>query len=187
MQVILDEPIDQPKITNVKYGGFWLRFAALIIDGIVLAPLTFGVMWFNVTDWKSIPVMAATTIISIIYKPYMEYAFGATLGKMAVRLKVVTLSYDKAEFGTIVLRNIFNIIPSLISLVVSFQMYNDAGFAAIESYTQYTAFSQQFTTLQFVTIASGLLTIAEAIMVGIDDRKRSLHDRIAGTYVIERP
>lgn len=187
MEGILDQlPVEQNRNT-VKYGGFWVRLGALLIDGLVLAPLSFGVAYFNMTNWKSVPVLVVLSLLGLAYKPLMENTYGATLGKMALRLQVVDLNFEKATFGTILLRNIFNIIPGLFSLFLSVQIYTDPDFQSISGFAEFAQFSQSYGSNQLMSSANGLLMIVEAIMIGVDEQKRSLHDRIAGTYVIEKP
>jgi uncharacterized RDD family membrane protein YckC len=187
MQVTLDESVIERKTINVKYAGFWLRLGALFLDGLIMAPITFGLTFYNIFSWKSGAVMLLASLISVAYKPFMEASYGATLGKMVLKLKVTDLDFKQADVQTILLRNIFYIVPSVLIAFLSLGMYSDPDFGTISTYGEYTAFSQQFVATQFVSICSGLLTIVEAIMIGVDDQCRSLHDRIAGTYVIEKP
>jgi len=187
MQVILDEPMGQQNSSAVKYGTFWLRFAALLVDGIILAPISFGVTYFNITSWKSASVMLVITMIGISYKPFMEFNYGATLGKMALKLKVTDLQFQQPNLQTILLRNVFHIVPTLITSVLSIGMYTDPDFEMVTGYMEFVTFSQQFAATQLVSTISGLITLIDAIMLAVDDQKRSLHDRIAGTLVIEKP
>ena len=186
MQVNLDESL-LPNSTAVRYGGFWARFGALIVDGLVLAPVTFGVTYFNIISWKSTPLMVIVALLQIAYKPWMEATYGATLGKMVVRLQVVDLSFGKADLKAVLLRNIFNIIPTLITLIFSIQMYADPEFQDITGYMEFATFSQQYSSNQFASMLTFLLALIDAIMLATDEQKRSLHDRIGGTYVIEKP
>jgi uncharacterized RDD family membrane protein YckC len=79
----------------VAYAGFWKRFAALIIDSIVvstatgiLTAVTFGVAWF-----------------SIFFLPWVYEAMmlssekQATLGKMVLGIAVTDLNGGRISFG----------------------------------------------------------------------------------------
>lgn len=81
MAGILDETLIPQDNVQVKYGGFWPRLGALVLDGIILAPITFGITYYNISTWKSIPLLALISIIGVAYKPVMEHMYGATLGK----------------------------------------------------------------------------------------------------------
>ena len=187
MQVILDEQSVEQNSSTVKYGGFWVRFLAVLLDGLILAPITFGIGYFNVITWKSVPVLILVTLAGLAYKPVMEYLYGSTLGKMALRLQVVSISFGKADVKAILLRNIFNIVPGLISLIISVQIYSDPGFEDISGFQDFSMFVNQFQASQTMNFVNFALMFIDSIMLGIDEQKRSLHDRIAGTYVIEKP
>jgi uncharacterized RDD family membrane protein YckC len=186
MEEVLDQSFVQPERSAVKYGGFWQRFGALFIDGLILAPISMGLNYFNIITWKSPMILVAITIIAIGYKPFMEYSYGATWGKMALKLKVTNLEFEKADLQAILMRNIFHIVPQLISLVFSIGMYTDPDFQSVTGFMEFSTFSEQFTTLQYINYASGLLTIVDAIMLAADSQKRSLHDRIGGTFVLDQ-
>jgi uncharacterized RDD family membrane protein YckC len=188
MEDILDQLPTNQATGNVKYGGFWSRFGALFLDGLILAPITFGLTYMNVSSWKSTMLMILISIVGIGYKPFMEFTYGATWGKMALKLKVTNANFGKADLTEILFRNIFHILPQLIVLLVSIStVYNDPDFESVSGWTDYAGFLEKFAVLKYINYTSGLITIAEAIMVATDDQKRSLHDRIAKTFVIEQP
>jgi len=186
MQVILDQqPIEQNSST-VKYAGFWIRFVAVLLDGLILAPITIGFGYFNMISLKSIPLLVLLTIVGLAYKPVMEHMYGATLAKMAFKLKVVGSDFQQASLNTILLRNIFNILPGLVSLIFSIQMFTDPEFLDVTGFQDFAIYSNQIQSSQAMSIINFSLMFIDSIMLGIDEQKRSLHDRIAGTYVIEK-
>jgi uncharacterized RDD family membrane protein YckC len=191
MEEILDLPdqpmFDQNEARKVKYAGFWPRFGALFVDGIILAPITFGVTYLNISSTKSSLLLLLMTLVSIGYKPFLEYMYGATWGKMALKLKVTNADFEKAELKEILLRNVFNIIPALITLLYTLAVvYSNPDFESVSGWMDYTRFLQQFKVLQYINYISGSISIIDGIMLIADDQKRSLHDRIAKTFVIEQ-
>ena len=86
----------------------------------------------------------------------------------------------------ILLRNIFNIIPSLIQLFFTIQIYNDADFENITGFTEYSMFTQQDVGLQATNMITGVIVIVDAMVLIGDKNIRSLHDKIGGTCVIHR-
>lgn len=183
---VLDESQVHLNQNEVAYGGFWTRLGALLVDAVVLAPVTLCVLYFNIISWKSPAILVVLTLVSLAYKPFCEFFYGATLGKMALRLKVVNLQLEKANLQEILLRNIFHIVPSLVSLFLTIDIYNEPEFTEITGFMEYTMFTQQFVVLQSISTVSGLITLVDGIVLLADKQKRSLHDRIGKTYVIER-
>ena len=185
----MDEILDQPLIEtnqNITYGGFWSRLGALIIDGIVLAPISFGVLFFNITHWKNSLVLILATLVNTGYKPLMEFFCGATLGKMSFDLKVVNLKYDKASLSEILLRNVFHIVPSLVSLIITVGIYELPEFESVSGYGDYSELMSGFAFLQMINYLGAAIIVVDAIVLLADPYKRSLHDKIGRTYVIRK-
>jgi uncharacterized RDD family membrane protein YckC len=92
-------------VGQVAYGGFWIRFVAYIIDAIVLTIVggvlasIFGVSWE--TDWEHYdPTFnLVSLVIGWLYFALLESSErGATLGKMALGLRVVTGHGQRLSF-----------------------------------------------------------------------------------------
>ena len=92
------------------YAGFWIRFGAKFLDNIILQVVGFGlglVCGLVIRDAFIAPLVAgiAGFAVNIAYNTYFIGKFGATPGKMAAKLRVVTpeggpISYGKA-FGRV--------------------------------------------------------------------------------------
>ncbi|MCX6231582.1 MAG: RDD family protein [Bacteroidetes bacterium] len=115
--------LDQEKKT-VQYAGFWLRFVAIIIDGFIIGiaesiisiPLFmmigFTAFKFNpdsVSDADKIAALGAifglalvfsliATVLQWLYFALMESYKGATIGKMAMGLKVTDMEGNQITF-----------------------------------------------------------------------------------------
>lgn len=93
-------PAGQP----IGYGGFWLRVVAYLIDGIllgiasgVIGAATGGGMYD--IDHPNYPGSGASIVIAWLYFALMESSErGATVGKMAVGLRVVTDQGQRLSF-----------------------------------------------------------------------------------------
>jgi uncharacterized RDD family membrane protein YckC len=121
----------------MRYAGFWIRFLAYIIDGVILLGINLILLL----------VAAATgswlgTVIGVIYYIGFWAWQGQTPGKMVVGIKVIQVDGSPIGFGRAVLRYIGYWVSAIIILI---------GF----------------------------------IMIGFDDRKQGLHDKIAGTLVVK--
>jgi len=89
------------------YAGFWMRFIASVIDGITAAARASDVDMENEGAGLMIALlstyfisMLAVVIAGWLYFALMESsARGATLGKMALGLRVTTLGGDRIGFG----------------------------------------------------------------------------------------
>lgn len=187
MENIIDENLVESNFTaeNVQYGGFWKRALAMIIDGTLVLIVNFGILSINLMTIKNVPLIIAVSLILMIYKPYMEYKYGATLGKMALKLKVVNYSFNQLSVKEVLLRDSINIVLGIISIVASISMFSILDLNAINGIQEYFVESgkvgKDIVKINYIIYPVYLL---EIILLLTDKFKRTLHDRIASTYVI---
>ena len=93
--------------TQVAYGGFWIRLVAYIIDAILISLVfgvvtsIFGIRYVDMDDLSHID--PTTNLLSLavawLYFALMESSErGATVGKMAMGLRVVTGDGKRLSF-----------------------------------------------------------------------------------------
>lgn len=106
-------PIPTPPRAPVQFNnaGFWIRVAAALIDGVILAVpgavifFAFGVSIGELQDLQA-QTMASRVAnfvsigIGLLYYVIMNGTWGATVGKMAVRIKIVRA--DGSPIGYII-------------------------------------------------------------------------------------
>jgi uncharacterized RDD family membrane protein YckC len=142
---------------SLRYAGFWIRFAAAIIDGLVVGGANFAIgMIIGLTagvstaarghhDSAIIIVQLLTNLVGIAialtYETWLVGAYGATLGKMACGLKVVRPGGQKLTYA--------------------------------RAFGRYWA-----------KMLSALILYIGYIIAGFDSEKRALHDSICDTRVI---
>lgn len=153
---------------TARYGGFWVRFVAIIIDSLLLgvaqsliiapfmAALGFaasspemmnpedGMAAFSAVMGAMGLIQVVSLVIGWLYFAGMQSSKQqATLGKMALGLKVVDSEGQRLSFGKASLRYIGKFVSSLVLLI---------GY----------------------------------IIAAFNPKKQALHDMIAGTYVIKK-
>jgi uncharacterized RDD family membrane protein YckC len=131
------------------YGGFWLRVVAYVIDAILLgiAASVIGVAtgggMYGDLEHLNYSGSGISLVVGWLYFALMESSErGATVGKMAVGLRVVTDQGHRLSFLNATGRYLAKFISAIILGI---------GF----------------------------------LMVAFSDRKRGLHDMIAGTLVVK--
>jgi uncharacterized RDD family membrane protein YckC len=151
-----------------KYQTFWRRFWASLIDSLILLPLT----WLAAFVFSFIGVLAPLLagFVSVFYYVLMHFYYGQTVGKMALKVKVVDDFEAPINLGQSLLRNLPQLFP--VMFAVSFS----------------TAGNTSDVLLVFlVTVIQGFLTmfsLADMIVCLANEKRRALHDFIAGTVVI---
>lgn len=161
--------VSQPEITQqftssigqteavpaVKYAGFWIRWVANFIDGIVIGIPIFivafaigfsSIITSGAEDEKStglnLMIRVVGAMIGWTYFILMTNKYQATLGKMAVGIKVISDKSENLSLGQIMLRETVGKFLSIITLYIGY------------------------------------------MMAGFTERKQALHDKFAGTLVI---
>jgi len=152
-----------------RYGGFWIRFSARFIDGLIFTVPAFVLAALLIPNFMRAgrqsnavsglnPAFAAFGFIGFIlifflaggfYEVLMLKYRSATLGKMACGLKVIRSDGNTLGWGTCLGRFfMWNVVTSGIPYVNS------------------------------------VLMLVSSIMLGVDSEKRALHDRVCDTRVI---
>jgi len=160
-------PVPQPQ---VLYAGFWLRFVAAIIDGLILGvPLGLVFLMLFASALPSLtrgadPMTVVLTVLPRVllllvvslaggwlYWALMESsAWQATLGKKVLGLYVTDLAGNRATFGR-----------------TSGRFFAGRGIGA-------------------VPYLGGLYFLISCITAGLTEKKQALHDMIAGCLVLRK-
>jgi len=152
----LKEGASQPG--TLQYAGFWIRFAAKFVDGVILwvagmaiaFPVGIVVGASAARTPRAVPgrfiaiqivLMLLQYGLAALYATWFVGRFGATPGKMACRLKIVRSDATKVSYGRALGRH-------------------------------------------FSEYLSALILAVGYIMAGFDGEKRALHDRICDTRVV---
>ena len=174
----------EPQYTLAR---FWPRFGAYFLDGLIIGSFVLLFNYINFTQLQSFALYLPVTIIGILYKPYMEYKYAATLGKMAFKIKVTDYSLKKISFKQSMLRSLILFIPTLLYIPIYYLAFNNPNVNS----TDFNGFNQQITesypTFFWITSLTYVISLTDLVVYLIDSekQKRSLHDRIGETLVIK--
>lgn len=148
------------EITNFEYAGFWKRFAATIIDGVIVIYFSATLKWLmsdmiNSRSYFNHDFERSQNITFIIWSFYLffirwSYFAGmessplkATIGKMAVGIYVVDQNGGRVSFG-------------------------------------------QASGRFFGKILSGSLIGIGYLMAGFTEKKQALHDQLSNSLVLQK-
>lgn len=151
---------------NATHAGFWMRFAAILIDGILIGAVNSIVMTpllgqtfqmamsaesgdltqFDLVAWITTFIVSniVVTVISWLYFALMESSsHQGTLGKKLLGIKVTDMDGGRIGFG-------------------------------------------RATGRYFGKILSGMILMIGFLMAAFTEKKQALHDMLAGTLVVKR-
>jgi uncharacterized RDD family membrane protein YckC len=139
---------------GLRYGGFWVRFLAIILDGIVITVITSALAVFALGG----NMMVNTTAAGAVSINYTTNAFGALIG----------LVYFVGFWGW------RGQTPGMIPFNMRIVMADDG------SKPDWVRMLLRYVGL-LISIAIFFLGV---IWAGFDRRKQGWHDKIAGTVVV---
>jgi len=168
-----------------KYSTFGPRFWTGSVDSCVLWPITFlGSILMALQLPPVIGVMLVLTqnLTWIFYTVFMHAKYGQTYGKMVCKVRVV----DFGTEGAISLRQacLREGIPIVLSLgIIGYEIYAiSAGILSTAAIAKgEVAKDRAFWVLAILPL---LWFVAEAVTMLTNEKRRALHDYIAGTVVI---
>jgi uncharacterized RDD family membrane protein YckC len=185
-QTMTDEEPLFPE-TDVKFATFWPRLGAMILDSIIIAVITIPVTLINLSTWKIPSLYILTTIITLTYKPLMEYRYGATVGKMAAGLKVVGHNFEKITLNEELKRVSFYYLPSILIAIMTAKSYFTVDFSSISGFQDFQTFvGATNPAIPWVNGIVFVFFVADCITFFTNEQRRSLHDMYAETYVIQK-
>lgn len=103
--------------TIQRPAGFWIRFAASILDAIVVTvPVTF-ISYLITGGWEG---DIYTSILSLLYYIILPIVwFGYTVGKRIVGIRIAKVNGEKVGFGTMFMRVIAAAIIYIVTLGIA--------------------------------------------------------------------
>lgn len=160
---------------NNRYRTGKSRFLALIIDGIILNCITW--IFKLLSGFESLSLIYILNVINLVlpylYHILMHSSYGQTIGKMIMNIKVYDVSETKViSYKQAILRDI---IP-LSCLVV------------LQALTYFIS-TNSISLLVYISVTMSLLLVVwsllEIVTMLFDEKRRALHDYIAGTVVLK--
>ena len=175
--------------STVEYSTFWRRVGGALLDGLILLPLSvltyFGLMYTRLFYFY---YFVPGLVILGFYAIYLVKRNGGTPGKRILDLKVVMLDGAPVTTQAAILRYSVQIALAALS-TLGLAM---AGFNVTDEEFQSAGYLQKITTLSthapawntVVTWSAQGWYVLGAIVMLCNDKRRAVHDFIAGTVVI---
>ena len=174
---------EEPRYT---YIGFWPRFGALLIDGLILFVVSYFLKLPLEELDNELVVLIVTAIVPLFYNLFLEYKYAATLGKMLLKIKIVNYELQPPNLSNIILRNIIYIGLQFVSFGKDLYNYFQAQTFAL---SEFDGLSSYFTPIVIAGLiySAGVFVIyiIEVVFLLNDEKHRALHDRIGKTYVVK--
>lgn len=103
-----------------RRAGFWIRFVAYLIDGVILG-IVQGIL-MAIFGAQSLTTTILSIIISLLYLIWYQSRNGQTLGKKLMGIKVIKVTGAPVTIGTLLLREIIGKAISALILFIGYLM-----------------------------------------------------------------
>jgi uncharacterized RDD family membrane protein YckC len=180
----------EPLAGLMRYAGFWPRLFANLVDTVVGIPFIVlawpGVLSKNASLFLVIPAFAVGTGYIVI----MNALWGQTIGKMAARIRIVTVSGARIGWREALLRDAVSIGFGIISTAAHVAtLLNVPASTWSEDWVQQAQLlsAAEPTWGPAATAVMNVWFWGELIVLLFNRKRRALHDFIAGTVVIHAP
>jgi uncharacterized RDD family membrane protein YckC len=159
-----------------KYQTFLPRFGALLIDTFIMLPLGIFDDWFHQAEFPHLFFYVWIPLSSLVFPVYtitMHGLYGQTLGKMWFNVKVTDANEEPIKFAQAVWRDVPQLIFSAASIFI--------GIAALSIDAESMSLKYAYGIYAFVAT---IWVAADILVFFNNEKRRALHDYIAGTVVV---
>jgi uncharacterized RDD family membrane protein YckC len=166
--------------TNEMYRTFWRRTGAALVDGLILLPFDFCLLWTGqraTVKGLAILIYWVHATFTIAYSILLHGKYGQTLGKMMTRVKVLDLVGNPIGLRRAVIRD-----GPWLALALA-----DIATATVAILSGKNAWDLGAATPWVLGLAGFIWMIAELITMLTNPRRRAIHDWLAGTVVVRIP
>lgn len=168
------------------YAPFWQRLGASLVDTLVLWPVGY---FAYAGDSKALLMLdsTASSIIVAAYAVVLHARFGQTAGKWLMGIRVVDVDGGRIGWRRSVLRSSVDILLSVVFLVAygsALVGVPDAQFYGVDPAVRDQRIFTQGVYVHWIAPAIMVWTFSEVVVMLFNERRRSVHDFIAGTVVV---
>jgi uncharacterized RDD family membrane protein YckC len=186
---IADEHTRKEAPPGLRYAGLWARFVANMLDALVIMTFTI-VCYGSVSSSKLLSVTLALPLMAagLGYSVVLHAHGGQTLGKMLMRIRVVSTTGDTIAWREAWRRSSVEMLLGLMasaSSLIAMTRLPDAGWGG-----SWLQLAEQLRPLEpvwssWATAAVQVWVWSQLVVLLLNRERRALHDFIAGTVVIK--
>jgi uncharacterized RDD family membrane protein YckC len=181
----LDDHLLRSDSRQVFYASFLQRAGASLLDFLVLI-IPIGLSAYNNFSMKSLPLMVIMSLLLLVYKPYMEWQYGKTVGKMICKIEVTNMDFGKANLQEILLRNAIAIVMGILGFITTWALYSHPDFADTEGFMATSILQQSVDPIGALNYIPMLALLGGYFVMFANERKQCLHDLMGSTVVLDR-
>ncbi|MFH2046790.1 MAG: RDD family protein [Pseudomonadota bacterium] len=174
----------------MQYAGFWKRLSSVILDFIILMPISIFILWVgSFSKTIHLIVIIPHTLLFFAYHIYMNANYGGTFGKLIMGIKITKVDGETIHYKEAFLRNIVDLSFGIIIVFMqAYTLFNisDPSYDNLSWFKQAVFLHENMPqAYNPIYTASQIWIWSELIVLLFNQKKRALHDFIAGTVVLD--
>jgi uncharacterized RDD family membrane protein YckC len=183
-------PADQHDSGVPRYSTFWQRVGAYLIDFLILCPLLpldyfFGGLSRMYHAYAFVPM----ELLGVFFYIFLAVRYGGTPGKLMLGLRIANLDGSRVGWKAAALRYapfwILEVAISVMTIMATLAL-TDEAYAALGYFERSDAMDEQQPMIMIVTWLMFAWMFACFVTMVVNDKRRTLHDFIAGTVVLRK-
>ena len=177
----------------MRYAGFWPRLGAILIDCVILVPLIALSFWTWTAGSRTTALLVEVPLAFAFafYNIYFIGRWGQTIGKMALKIRVVRLDGGTTGFTRAFYRHAVDLAFSVVTSALTIYALMTVTDSDYGGFTLNQRLDLVEATTGALVEVLNWLSVAwagsELVVLLLNDKRRALHDYIAGTVVVHAP
>lgn len=177
-------------INEQVYAGFWIRLAAILLDIIIMLPVTGLVLYLGgLSKSAYFYTIIPNLLFSVFFQVVLVKIYGGTPGKLIMGIKIIQKNSDDVDWGAAFLRyavQLFLIILGIYIMILSLNLIDESTYISL-GFMKRSEFMSSINPIpnKILLWSNSIWILLEIIVLLSNQRKRAVHDFIAGTVVVK--
>ncbi len=171
------------------YAGFGRRAYSLVIDVTLVVAANVTAIEYIYAQPKTIAglYIGALWAATVLYPVFFHAHWGRTIGKMAAGIRVRRLDASRIRYRDAILRSVVDIIlvlGSIVSLHLTLDTLTGSTWDSLGTIEKIRLLNERDATNKFFEMAHNTWYWSELLCLLLSEKRRAIHDFIAGTVVV---
>ncbi|MFZ5950794.1 MAG: RDD family protein [Candidatus Rifleibacteriota bacterium] len=173
----------------MQYTGFWRRFASFWLDALIFLPFAALALWGNEQSRLfQVYWLVPGAMIGLWFNVYLVQKFGGTPGKLLLKIKITRTNGEDVGFKEAMLRFSVTFLLSMAlsaAMIIVVTKMSDVEYFSMDwqKRAEYMV-DHAPGWYNLVNFAMNIWIWSEFMVMLTNEKRRALHDFMAGTVVI---
>lgn len=173
---------------RLEYAGFWRRAASMLLDFLIWLPVALPTAWLYAHDRSFCKFVAPLNLmLGVFYSVYLVQRYGGTPGKLVMGMRIRKTTGEPVGFREAILRHLPSFVLGTLSVIWlcrAVGLVAEAEFMATPTTHRFRLLLDSSPWHGRLQLIASVWTWSELLVMLCNEKRRALHDFIAGTVVV---